>query len=123
MKITGGNFGIKGGAYISRDKKLVIEGSQKKIYSQEDVGSVLASTSKERKFGAGSFIIGIIIFTVVLGLLFNLVGVLIAIVLSILGSFYTEKKNTVEVQFNDGKSVTLDCTPRAVSKLVAFAPS
>ncbi len=123
MKIIGGNFGVKGSAFISRDKKLVIEGAQKGVYSPEQIASVSANVTKEKKFGVIGFILGAIILSIILGMLLNVLGVVIAIVIAVAGSFYSEKSNIVEVQFKDNKAVSLECTPRGVKKLVQFAPN
>ncbi len=123
MKILGGNFGVKGSAFISRDQKLVVEGALKGIYSPEEIKSVVASVTKEKKFGIFGFLVGAIFLSIILGIFFNVVGVVIAIVIAIVGSFYSESKNIVDVQFKDGKSVTLECTPRGVKKLVQFTPN
>lgn len=123
MRILGGNFGVTGSAFISRDQKLVVKGALKGIYSSEEIKSVVASVTKEKKFGIFGFLVGVIILSVILGLFFNAVGIVIAIVIAIAGSFYSENKNIVEVQFKDEKSVTLECTPRGVKKLIKFAPN
>jgi hypothetical protein len=57
MKILGGNFGVNGSALISRDKKLVIEGASKGIYGADQVLSVSANVSKEKKFGILGFLV------------------------------------------------------------------
>ncbi|MDM8350881.1 hypothetical protein P8H27_18560 [Pseudomonas sp. sp1636] len=123
MKILGGNFGVNGSAFISRDQKLVIEGASKGIYDPEEISSVSANVSKEKKFGILGFLVGAIILSIVLGMFLNVVGVLIAIVIAIAGSFYSESKNVVEVKFKDDKAVTLECTPRSVKKLIQFVPN
>lgn len=121
MKITGGNFGIKGSAFISRDNKLVIEGATRGTYSPEQTVSVSANTAKEKKFGVFGFIIGAIILSIILGIFLNIVGVAIAIVLAAAGSFYSTSQNIVEVKFDDQKTVSLECTPRGVKKLIQFS--
>jgi hypothetical protein len=122
MKIIGGNFGIKGSAFLSRDNKLVVEGAQRAVYSPDQVLSVSANVTKEKKFGILGFIAGAIILSIILGLILNVLGVVIALIIATAGSFYSEKSNIVEVRFADHKSVTLECTPRGVKKLVQFAP-
>ncbi|SDG67717.1 hypothetical protein SAMN05216603_1034 [Pseudomonas benzenivorans] len=123
MKILGGNFGVSGSAFISRDQKLVIEGASKGIYAPEEIRSVSANVSKEKKFGVFGFLVGAIMLSIVLGMFLNIIGVLIAIVIAIAGSFYSESKNMVEVKFKDDKSVTLECTPKAVKKLIQLTPN
>lgn len=123
MKILGGNFGLSGSAFISRDQKLVIEGASKCIYIPEEISSVSVNVSKEKKFGIFGFLVGAIILSIVLGMFLNVVGVLIAIVIAIAGSFYSESKNVVEVKFKDDRAVTLECTPRSVKKLIQLVPN
>ncbi|MCQ4323158.1 hypothetical protein [Stutzerimonas stutzeri] len=123
MKILGGNFGVSGSAFISRDQKLVIEGASKCIYIPEEISSVSANVSKEKKFGIFGFLVGAIILSIVLGMFLNVAGVLLAIVIAIAGSFYSESKNVVEVKFKDDRAVTLECTPRSVKKLIQLVPN
>ena len=123
MKIVGGNFGVKGSAFLSRDNKLVVEGAQRAGYPPNEVLSVSANVTKEKKFGILGFIIGAVILSIILGLLLNIFGVIIALIIAISGSFYSDKSNIVEVRFSDNKSVTLDCTSRGVKELVQFAES
>ncbi|MCF6190671.1 MAG: hypothetical protein L3J51_09335 [Cocleimonas sp.] len=123
MRIIGGNFGIKGSVWIrNRDKRLVIEGAQESTYSPAQILSVTANVAKEKKFGILGFIIGALLLSVVLGIFLNILGVIIALVIAATGSYYTEKSNIVEVKFNDGKAVSLDCSSRGVKKLIQFAP-
>lgn len=48
MKIIGGNFGIIGSAFLSRDNTLVVEGAQRAVYSPNEVISVSANVTKEK---------------------------------------------------------------------------
>ena len=123
MKIIGGSFGIEGSTYIGGVKNLVIMGAQKAEYSQEQIQSVTANVTKEKKFGILRFIVGAIILGIVFGIFLNILGVVIGIVIAIAGSFYSKKKNLVEVRFIDNKSVNLECPSRDVKKLVQLAPS
>ena len=120
MKIVGGNFGVSGSAFISQDNMLVVEGAKHGVYSKDKIRSINASVVKEKKFGILGFLLGILILGAILGFFFGLLGVIAGVVIAIAGSFYTEKSNIVEIQFLDGSSVTLDCTPRGVKKLFAF---
>jgi hypothetical protein len=122
MKIIGGNFGIEGSAWISRDNKLVVEGAQKGIYSPEQVITVSAKVIKEKKFGVLGFIVGAVILSIILGIFLNVLGVVVGVAVAVAGSFYSEKTNVVEVKFSDDKTVLLECTPRGARKLVQFAP-
>jgi len=123
MKIVGGNFGVKGSAFLSRDNKLVVEGAQRAGYPPNEVLSVSANVTKEKKFSILGFIVVAVILSIILGLLQNIFGVIIALIIAISGSFYSDKSNIVEVRFSDNKSVTLDCTSRGVKELVQFAES
>jgi hypothetical protein len=122
MKIVGGNFGVKGSAFISKDRYLVVEGVNRSIYSPAQVQSVTANVTTEKKFGVLGFIVGAVSLSVVLGLFLNALGFVLAIIIAVAGSFYSDKKNIVEIRFSDEKSVLLQCTSRGVKKLVEFAP-
>ncbi|MDV5861401.1 hypothetical protein QM298_10825 [Pseudomonas mendocina] len=119
MKIIGGSFGIKGSAYFAGES-LVIESAQKAEYRRDAVERVNARVDAERKFG----LIGALIGAVVLGALgtmfLGIFGAVIGVAVAIGGSFYSAKKNIAEVSFTDGKTLTLECTARAVNKLVNF---
>ena len=123
MKIIGGSFGVKGSVNFDRDNQFVIKGARQAIYSRDQVESVTASQSKEKKFGVLGFIFVAIVLSIVLGLFLNIFGVVIAIIIAIFGSFYTETTNHVEVRFNDAKTVVLECSSGKVKDLVAYAPS
>ncbi len=123
MKIIGGNFGLKGSVWISRDKKLVVDGIPRKAYSPSNIKQVTASQIKDKKFGFLGFIIGALVLSVILYFLFSLLGVVIAIIVATLGSFYTQTQNVIQVDFDDGNSVTVNCTPRFVSKVQTFKNS
>lgn len=123
MKIIGGSFGLKGSAWISRDDHLVVKGDKEVNYPRAAIASMNARQDKERRFGWGSFLIGMLVFGVIFNLLLPGIGLLIALALSIAGSYYTTREQFVEVAFTDGKQVTLQCTPRGVKKLMRFAPA
>ena len=122
MKIIGGNFGVKGSARISQANELVINGTPDATYAKEQVSAVSGHVNKETKFGILGFLLGFIILAVMLGLLFNVIGVVIALVLAIAGSFYSVKKNIIEIQFSDNKAITLECSARGAKKLFALSP-
>ena len=122
MKVIGGNFGLKGGAFISRDKRLIIESDKKAQYGPEDITSLEASTHKEKKFSILSFLVGAVILSFLLGMFLNVIGVILGIVLAVLGSYYSDSDDIVDIGFNDGKRLKLQCTPRGVKKLFKFAP-
>lgn len=117
MKIVGGNFGVSGSASVSNNDTLVIKGANKVTYRADQVASVSARVVKERKFGVAGFIIGLLLFSVLLGLLLNVIGVIIAIVLAVAGSFYSKKRNIAEVRFNDDQVVVLECSGREIKRL------
>lgn len=121
MKIVGGSFGVKGSAFISRDKKLVIEAVKPVNYSREQISRINTTQVKEKRFGAFGFIIGAILLAIILGVLFGVIGAIVGVVAAVFGSFYSDSKNIVELFFVDQNQVTLECTPRAVNKLVTFA--
>lgn len=123
MKITGGNFGIKGNAHISADNAIVIKADRSATYSAQQITSVAANSTKQRQFSVLSFLVGLLVLGIILGLLLNIIGVIIAVVIAVAGSFYSTKNTSATVTFDDGKILQLDCTARAVKKLVRLAPA
>jgi len=120
MKIVGGSFGLKGSAFFSRDK-LCIEGSRKAEYGPADVRSVAARSETEKKFGLIGCAVGALLLGG-LGLFFlGLFGAILGIVFAVAGSFYSTKKNLADVTFEDGSTLILECTGRAMDKLVRFS--
>ena len=110
MKIIAGDFGINGSCWISRDKKLVIEGMIKKAYSPDQIDRISSRIEKNKKFGFIGFIVGTLILSLILGFFLNIIGVIMAIAIGIIGSFYTEKINLLDISLADGKQITLECT-------------
>jgi hypothetical protein len=119
MKIIGGSFGLKGSAYFS-GKVLVIDSAQKAQYSGESVVSVSARTDSERKFGVIGAAVGVLLFGAIGLVFFGILGATAGVVLAVAGSFYSTKTNIAELKFDDGKTLSVECTQRAVNKLVAF---
>ena len=119
MRILGGSFGVKGSAYLSQDV-LVVEGAAKAQYRAEQIKSVTARIDSDKRFGLVGAALGVVLLGG-LGLhFFGLLGAIVGVAVSIAGSFYTTKKNIAEVVFADGKTLSLECTARAMSKLVQF---
>lgn len=124
MKIVAGTFGVKGSGFISRDEKLVIEGAKKSAYKQSQIDHIESHTEKDRKLGLLIFILVGVVLGILLGFLYGRGGVITAVILAaIISAFYSEEKNFVDINFTDGQSVSLDCTPRGVKKLIRFAAS
>lgn len=120
MKIAGGSFGLKGSAFISRDR-LFIEGSRNAEYGPADMRSLSARTETEKKFGLIGCAVGALLLGG-LGMVFlGLFGAILGVVFAVAGSFYSTKKNLADVTFEDGSTLILECTGRAMDKLVRFS--
>ncbi len=121
MKVIGGSFGLKGSAYIA-GPRLIVEAAQKASYSPEQVSGVVSRTEKERKFGIMGAVAGAVLLGALGTMFLGVAGAVIGIVVAIAGSFYSSTRNVCEVTFSDGKTLALECTAKAVTKLVKFAP-
>lgn len=119
MKIIGGTFGPKGSAAIYGGV-LNIAAAKKACYRHDQVAEVSYSTASEKKFGILGALIGAVLLAILFGLFLGGLGILIGIGLAIAGSFYTDKQETAEILFDDGNRVMVECTPRAVKKLMDF---
>lgn len=123
MKIIGGTFGVSGSVWISRDKKCVVNGIPQKAYTPSQIGKVTASQQKSKRFGALGFIAGSVILAILLGAFLGALGVIIGIVIAAAGSFYSTTQNILQIDFVDDNSVTIECTPRFASRILALKNS
>ncbi len=120
MKITGGTFGTSGSAHISRDDKLVLKGAVSAVYDRDQIARIDTGRRKDRRFAAGSFLVGAVLFGFIGAQFAALVGALVGVALAVGLSFYSDSMDTVAVLFTDGRRVDLECTPRGVKRLVRF---
>jgi hypothetical protein len=122
MKIVGGSFGLKGNAKI-QNEHLILKGAREATYHAVQIKTLAAITDKERKFGILGFLVGFLFFGVVLFLFFGPLGLLVALIFSVAGSFYTQKSNVVTIIFDDGETMDLAGSGREVKRLVAMKPA
>jgi len=117
LKIVGGSFGASGTAYVDSDPAVIkINGSDKLTYPKEHIQQVLAQQAEGKKFSVISLLLGLFIVTPVLAVLFNVIGLVIGVVLSIVGSSYKRKESYLDVSLKDGKSVRLFGSTSEVNK-------
>lgn len=120
MKIVGGSFGLSGKALFQSRDYLIIDGAIKAKYSPNEVRQVSARREKQRKFGIVGFVIGALLLSVFLGMFLNVLGVAIAVVVALAGSFYSKTTNVVQVSFSDGNDVLLHCSKFDANNLIEF---
>ncbi|UJS26005.1 hypothetical protein [Thiothrix winogradskyi] len=120
MKIISGTFGVKGDAFISKDRKLVVNAAKKAIYSNNQITSINTSVEKERKFAVIGFILGMIIFVPIIGFIFGPIGAIAMLIILVILGFYNDENNIVDVCFSDGESIKLNCTNRMIKNLIQF---
>jgi len=99
-----------------------IQSSKSREYANDQIQSVSCQTHKERKFGAISAVAGIIGFSIILAPFLNVLGIVIAVVVSIAGSFYSKKRHTGEILFTDGNKVSLSIEEPDVDRLYRLPP-
>lgn len=120
MKIISGTFGVKGDAFISKDRRLVVNAAKKAIYSNNQITSINTNIEKEKKFAVVGFVLGIIIFIPIIGFIFGPIGALVMLIILVVLGFYNDEKNIVDVCFSDGESIKLNCTNRMIKNLIQF---
>ena len=120
MKIISGTFGVKGDAFISKDRRLVVNAAKKAIYSNNQITSINTNVEKEKKFAVVGFVLGIIIFVPIIGFIFGPIGALVMLIILVVLGFYNDEKNIVDVCFSDGESIKLNCTNRMIKNLIQF---
>ena len=120
MKIVGGTFGTRGYAWLRKDQSLDIKSDRKRVYPQESVRRVEARTESQKNFGCFSFIFGAIIFGAIFGFLIPGIGIIIGLVIAVALSFYTTKKQIVEITLGDDEKVVVECAGWQVRRLVGI---
>jgi len=120
MKIIGGSYGLGGSAWLSSDKKLVVEGARGASFTADQITAMNASSSTTSKVGIGSVLIGILVLGGGGFYLFGILGLIAGLFLTFVGSRYTETAQQVQITFEDLSSLTLSCTRQGVKRLFAF---
>ena len=119
MKIIGGSFGVSGSASITGED-VQIKGSITVRKSIKDIDRVIARAHQERKFGLVGFVLGSLFLGFIGLVLAGPIGVLIGIVLTIAGSFYSEKFGIADIEFKGGDKITLQGSVREINNLTGF---
>ena len=119
MKIIGGSFGLNGSAYFSGDS-LVVDSVKNGQYEGREIDAIDVRVDAERKFGVIGAVVGILLFGALGMAFFGVIGAIGGVGLAIAASFYSTKKNIADVKFSDGRTLSLECTPRAINRLVKF---
>lgn len=119
MKIVKGTFGTSGGAFLSKDDRLVIEGAKTKNYLNSDITTMVADQEHDKRMSCLSVFFCLLI-TALLTLFLGIFGFIFGIVMTAYFATYKATDDFVEVSFNDGESVRLKCTPRQVKRLIKF---
>jgi len=117
MRIIGGSFGTRGKIQIG-SHGVRINASREALYPPGTLASVSTRQEKERHFGCLSFLVGLLLFGTLASLLLGPIGFLAALVLCIVGSFYSKTRYLVDMQFKDGHQLTLETTQRQADQLV-----
>lgn len=123
MKIIAGDFGLKGSAYISRDKKLVIESNVRGVYPGDSIDSISARKTEQRRFKPLKFLVFAVLLILIGYFFLTLIGALIGLTLSVIAAFSTEEDNVLDVSFKDNKKASFVCTPRQMNSLYALKGS
>ena len=119
MKIIAGTFGVNGSAFLSRGK-LYIESSKKASYLPKDVASLEIDQVADKSFSMGRALVGAALLGSLLMLVAGVFGLIAGLLIGSLGGFASEKNTIAAISFIDGNKVRVQCTPRAVNKLVLF---
>lgn len=104
MKVTGGSFGI-GKARFNTDKSITVKAAKEVTFTKQDIKLSSILETKEKKFGAIGFILGAILLSAILVAFVGPLGILIGVIVAALGSFYSKKLYTAEVELNTGEKI------------------
>jgi len=122
MRIIGGSFGTKGHIWINNKKgNIAVRGDIDKVYTPDLMSHASVADGRERKFSVMSLIFGLLIFTPILTFIGGPIGLIVGLILSIVGSYYTSGGTQVELRFRDDRVVTVECSKRDAKRLLLFA--
>ena len=117
MKVIGGSFGANGKAVVVQGEAVAISSTLKAEYPFGDVERFSAEEEKQRKFGALGCIVGAILLAFILTPFLGLLGLILAVVVAVVGSFYTKTENLARLDFVDGRQVLLSGDRREIEQL------
>lgn len=117
MKVIGGSFGVTGSASIGSGY-LHIHAAQVVQIDLDDIASKEMRMLADKKFGVLGFFFGAIILSGILFYLLNVLGVVLAVIVAFMGSYYTKKSYIVDVAFKDGRKVSLQGSKRELDTLM-----
>lgn len=120
MKTIGGTIGVGNSAHFRGASQIFFGGPITRTYDSTQIVAVHANQNKVKKFGFTGFILGSILFGALLAYFFALIGVLVAVVISAIGSFYSKTNYIVTITFSDQNSATLECSKHEMSKLISL---
>lgn len=114
MKLISGNYGL--GKVKLTDNGFIISRTGREL-PFSSIKAIESKVRKNKEQSIGSVLIGLIIITPILFLLFNIIGLVIGIVLSLAGSQYTTKSYSSEITFNDNTKLKVECNRWQMNKL------
>ena len=123
MKVVGGSFGVSGSVDFTEfndETVLRVVAAGRHLYTEKQIKSVTASQTKERTFSIIIFLLWGAMLCLPLGFFFGPLGVLVGLGVAVAVAFTNETQNHVEIDFDDGKSVVVQCSARQAEDLAAF---
>lgn len=120
MKIIGGSFGASGSLKIAGNNQIHIKSAQNATYPQDQIASISANTSKESKFGALGFIVGAIVLGSIGLALGGVIGLIIGILLSLAGSFYSKQTHGAVITFTDHKTTIITGSKANINQILSL---
>lgn len=122
MRVIGGSFGTTGLAFFGRKApKLIIESNRSATYKPDQVESVRTRVSEQRQFRLVGFILGSLIFSGGLWFVLGFLGAVIGLIAATALAFQKVEHHIAEVVFTDGSTVSIQCRPRSIDKLLTFS--
>lgn len=119
MKVIGGSFGVTGQASIGGGY-LHIHAAQSVQIDLDDIASKEMRMLADKKFGIFGFFFGAIILSAILFFILSVLGVVLAVIVAFMGSYYTKKSYIVDMVFKNGQKVTLQGSKQELDILMAL---
>lgn len=117
LKIVGGSFGVTGTARLTQNSSLSIQGVSDAVYAKESITGIEAKQDNQRTVSVSSLIIGFGV-AVAAWYFFGWIPALVIALFACGSAFYTKKDGVLNIQFSDGKTVSLRGGPYRVDEFV-----
>lgn len=104
MLTLGGSFGVTG-VKLNSNGGISIAGRN---YEKSDIVDISKEVIKDKKLSIASLLLGIFIIIPLLAWALSIFGLILGILITAAGSYYSKKKYLLHIYFNDDNNISID---------------